>query len=100
MEPFDPKRPTETVTLTFDFTLDLPSPRSVQNFSVSIEGLNAYAMDASAVLDGQPAIQGNYILQRVKGGTAGGKYALVATIIRDDDEVRDLSSTISVVRWN
>lgn len=71
---FNLKDPGETVTLRFDLSGVTDAPSNVE-VVVSHAAGDADA-NPSAILDGDPQIDGVGVLQRVKGGVLGATYLL------------------------
>ncbi|MDD5297668.1 MAG: hypothetical protein PHU46_12215 [Rhodocyclaceae bacterium] len=100
MKTFDPKRPAEEVTLTFDFSAECASPRTVTAQVCSIEQVSgATDPDLATMLVGSAVAQGTLVLQRIAGGVLDADYLLVAQISRDDGEIRELPALLKVRRW-
>jgi hypothetical protein len=100
MKTFDPKRPAEEITLTFDFSAECASPRTVTAQACRIEQVSgATDPDLGSMLVGNAVAQGALVLQRIAGGILDADYLLVASITRDDAEIRELPALLRIRRW-
>ncbi|TVO57528.1 phage fiber-tail adaptor protein [Denitromonas halophila] len=99
MRAFEPRRPGEAVTLTFDYTGQIPAGVTI----VSVDPCDASVLrgtdaNPAAVLVGAPALVGVEVLQRVSGGAVGVDYLLVARVVLSDGQSRELPAVQSVRR--
>lgn len=96
---FVPKRPAESVTVTFDFAPELPAGVTVASaLMLPVEVLVGTDGAAAAMLVGVPAAVGAKVLQRVAGGVVGADYLLVAQAVLSDGQVREFAAVLPVRR--
>lgn len=70
------KNPSETLTLTFDFTAQGATLSPVVTAS---SALGVTDPSPSAILSGSPSMSGNILSQKVTGGVSGTTYELLAS---------------------
>ncbi len=100
MKTFDSKRPGEEITLTFNFAAECPAPRTITAQRVNVEQLAGTPDPGLADMKvGSAVSQGALVLQRIAGGVIEVDYLVVATITRDDGEIRELPALLKVRRW-
>lgn len=91
---FDPKDPSESVILGFDFSALTSTP---SNPSVTIARASGTAdANPSAMLSGSPSVSSGKALQRVIGGVAGCNYVLRCQVDAPDGSRYILSGVLPV----
>lgn len=96
---FVPKRPGESVTVTFDFGPELPAGVTVLSaVMLAVEVMAGEDAAPNALLQGVPAAVGAKVLQRVAGGVVGVDYLLVAQAVLSDGQLREFAAVLPVRR--
>ena len=99
MRNFSKKDPSETITLTFDYSNDLiigetltgtPTVSIALYYGVSDPGI-------SAMLSGSPIIFGSYVLQSCTAGLIGYQYNIKATCSTSTGRVLSIGGILPIV---
>ena len=93
----NPKHPSETLTLTFDFGRDLGSNTLVSAATVCLNALGVSDPSPSAVVSGSATISGTVVSQKVIGGLSGATYELQVTAVDSAGNVLLYSQLLPVI---
>ena len=93
----NPKHPSETLTLTFDFGRDLGTNSLVSAATVCLNALGVSDPTPSAVISGTSLISGTVVSQKVVGGLSGATYELQVTAVDSAGNVLLYSQLLPVV---
>ena len=77
----NPKHPSETLTLTFDFGRDLGANTISSASVVCLNALGVSDPTPSAVISGSATFSGSVVSQKVTGGLSGATYEFQATAV-------------------
>ena len=98
MRTFSPKDATETVLLTWDFTLDLPAGVTLTGTPSITLAVVSGVQDSNigTMTVGSPQLSGNQVLQLITAGISGNSYSAVAKCNASDGEVFAIGGTIAI----
>jgi hypothetical protein len=97
MHQFSDKKPTETVTIVFDFASHLGAGEGISSASVNVMALSGTDASPNALLSGAAVTSGSVVSQKITGGVNGVTYAISVTIQTQSGLVFTESGLLSVV---
>lgn len=96
MKPFSPKTPSAEELFGFNFILQLPAGVTIASAQWIVTVLKGVDANPSAMLSGNPIINGTKVSQKIIGGLDGVQYCLTCIATTSDGEKIPLFASLWV----